>query len=240
MPIKAVGFDIGHTLINYNAPLSWKSLYPDVLRKVMDVCQFAEQENWLESAVAVLSKYNTREHYREYEVTSDTIFKEIFDAWGQDYGKLSVAKEVFYEFFQSNAVCFDDTVSTLETLSANGFLLGFLTDVAYGMDNEYSLNDIAEIKHYFNAGFTSVDVGFRKPNAQGFMMLLDALDIQPSQMLFVGDEEKDITGANNVGIVSVLINKDADTKNWGQSHTIQNLSEILNLISSVNERILGT
>ena len=98
MPIIAVGFDIGHTLIDYNSPLSWKSLYPDALRKIMEVCRLGKQEELLDSAIAILSKYNTREHYREYEVSSDTIFREIFDAWGQDYGKLSDAKKVFYGF----------------------------------------------------------------------------------------------------------------------------------------------
>jgi len=233
MPIIAVGFDIGHTLIDYNSPLSWKSLYPDALRKIMGICQLNEQEELLDSAIAVLSKYNTREHYREYEVSSDTIFREIFDAWGQDYGKLSDAKKVFYGFFQSSAVCFADTASTLEALSSKGLLLGFLTDIAYGMDNEYSLNDIAEIRHYFSAGFTSVDIGFRKPNVQGFKLLLETLDVLPSQMLFVGDEEKDIVGANNIGMISVLVNRDSDLKNWGQKHTVQNLNEILNLINTV-------
>ncbi|MCL1788158.1 MAG: hypothetical protein FWG38_09250, partial [Defluviitaleaceae bacterium] len=89
MPIKAVGFDIGNTLINYPHPLSWKSLYPAALSKVMRDCQMSESGTRIALASAVLSKYNTRENYREYEVTSDIIFKEIFDAWGQNYGKLT-------------------------------------------------------------------------------------------------------------------------------------------------------
>jgi putative hydrolase of the HAD superfamily len=230
MPIRAVGFDIGHTLVNHKSPLSWKIHYHDALRRVMRDCQIDEESYKLDLAASILSKYNTRENYREHEVSSSTIFKEIFDAWGQSHEKLHIAKETFYGFFQADVEYFDDTVNTLEVLSSKGILLGFLSDAAYGMDNEYLLKDIEEIRHYFNTGFTSADVGFRKPNPQGFKMLSESLDVPSSQILFVGDEEKDIVGANNFGMVSALINKSSEERKWGQHYTIKNLREIIALI----------
>jgi len=196
----------------------------------MHDCHINEEADKLDSAASILSKYNTRENYREYEVSSNIIFKEMFDAWGQNYEKLHIAKEAFYGFFQADVEYFDDTTSTLEALSSKGILLGFLSDAAYGMDNEYLLKDIEEIRHYFAVGFTSVDVGFRKPNPQGFKMLSEALGAAPSQILFVGDEEKDVVGANNFGMISVLVNKSSDEKNWGQHYTVKNLSEIVDFI----------
>ncbi|MCL2236223.1 MAG: HAD family hydrolase [Defluviitaleaceae bacterium] len=229
MGIKAIGFDIGQTLVNYNAPLSWKSLFPDALSQVARVCGIDKNIN-LKSAIAILSKYNTRENPREYEVSSDVIFKEILGVWNVSYEKLDCAKEAFYRFFQSNAVLFDDAEPTLAKLSAKGILLGFLTDVAYGMDNKYSLEDISQIRSRFDGGFTSVDVGFRKPSSHGFEMLLEAFGLSPSEMMYVGDEEKDIIGANNVGMVSVLISRNGGEKSWGQNYTIKGLDEILGLL----------
>ena len=234
MDIKSVVFDIGGTLVNYNAPLSWKSMHPDALRKVMMDCEIdgCESNSKIDLGVSILSKYNTRENYREHEVSSDAIFNEIFDAWGlgRNSDKLPVAKKAFYNFFQYNAKYFCDAAGTLEALSAKGISIGFLTDVAYGMDNIYSLKDIAEIRKYFNFGFTSIDVGYRKPHPRGYQMLLAASGVAcPSQMVYVGDEEKDVLGANNVGIVSVLINRENAEKNWGQKHTIMNLSDIVSL-----------
>ena len=228
--IKAVGFDIGHTLVKHVAPLSWKIHYPEALRKVMHDCQIDEASVNLDLAAAILSKYNTRENYRVYEVSSTTIFKEIFDAWRQSHEKLLIAKEAFYGFFQAEVEYFDDTASTLEALSSKGILLGFLSDAAYGMDNEYLLRDIEEIRHYFDVGFTSVDVGFRKPHQQGFKMLSEAFGVAPAQILFVGDEEKDIVGANNFGMISALVNKSSDERKWGQHYTIKNLGEIVTSI----------
>jgi len=230
MPIKAIGFDIGNTLINYPHPLSWKSLYPAALAKVLHDCQINQCDALINSASTILSKYNTRENYREYEVTSDIIFKEILDAWGQNYHKLTVAKEAFYGFFQADAVCFHDTCETLDALRAMGISMGFTTDVAYAMDNKYALKDIADLQHYFNVGFTSTDIGFRKPHAAGYNALLEKFGIPAGQVMYVGDEEKDIIGANNVGMVSVLVNRSDDAKNWGQNYTIRNLREIVGII----------
>jgi len=196
----------------------------------MHACQIVEGSNKLGLAAAILSKYNTRENYREHEVSSNTIFKEIFDAWGQSHEKLHIAKDAFYGFFQAEVEYFNDTVSTLEALSSKGILLGFLSDAAYGMGNDYLLRDIKEIRHYFNVGFTSSDVGFRKPHQKGFKMLAEAFGVPTSQILYVGDEEKDVVGANNFGMVSALVNKSPDEKNWGQHYTIKNLNEIVGSI----------
>ena len=229
MIIKAIGFDIGHTLINYPHPLSWKSLYPAALAKVLRDCQISESDTHIALASAVLSKYNTRENYREYEVTSDIIFREIFDAWGQSHNKLTIAKESFYGFFQAEAVPFHDTVETLDALRAMGIRMGFLTDVAYAMENKYALKDIAEIRHYFEVGFTSTDIGFRKPHTAGFNALVEAFGVPAGQVMYVGDEEKDIVGANNAGMVSVLVNRTGEAKNRGQDYTVRSLGEVVDL-----------
>ena len=259
MTIKAVGFDIGHTLIRYNNPLNWKALYPAALSDVLRACGIRKTNDRIAAAGAVLSKYNTRENYREYEVTSDTIFTEIFDAWGipvgavphvafpsvsrspgydaiprvaEDCDPYTAAKEAFYGFFRADAAPFPDTVPTLDALRTMGIPMGFTTDVAYAMDNKYALKDIAEIRNYFDAGFTSTDIGFRKPNAAGYNALARALCVPAQQMMYVGDEEKDIVGANNVGMVSVLVNRSGEAKNWGQDYTVGSLCEIVKIISS--------
>ena len=48
--------------------------------------------------------------------------------------------------------------------------------------------------------------------------------------MYVGDEEKDIVGANRLGITSVLINRTETTADFGQTYTIQSLHELLTLI----------
>jgi putative hydrolase of the HAD superfamily len=228
--IKAVSFDIGHTLVRYKNPLNWKSLYEPALMKVSESCGMNLSREEMGRAVSILSTYNTRENPREVEFDSNTIFGEILDAWKQPRDRLATAKEAFYGFFQTDAVCYDDVENTLGHLKSVGVKIGALTDVAYGMDNSFSLRDIAPISHYFDLVLTSVDVGYRKPNAKGFSMLLRAFDCLPSQMIYVGDEQKDIVGANTLGIVSVLVDRNHASPNWGQTYTIHSLSDICGLL----------
>lgn len=230
MNIKAVSFDIGHTLVKYNNPLNWKSLYEPALKHVFEKCETALSDKDIQVAAAILMKYNTRENPRQNEVSSKTIFTEILNSLNLPHDILDAARESFYGFFQSDAVCYDDVVDTLRYLRASGLQIGALTDVAYGMDNSFSLQDIALIHNYFDAVLTSVDVGFRKPNAAGYLALLKAFGASPSQMIYVGDEQKDIVGANALGIVSVLIDRNGTCPDWGQTHTVQSLLDIRDLI----------
>lgn len=56
---------------------------------------------------------------------------------------------------------FPDVEQTLKTLSEKGIHLGTLSDVAYGMDNIYALEDIASVIKYIDYPCTSNDTGSR-------------------------------------------------------------------------------
>jgi len=48
--------------------------------------------------------------------------------------------------------------------------------------------------------------------------------------MYVGDEQKDIVGANSIGMVSVLINRSEQVKDFAQDISIRNLKDILNYV----------
>ena len=230
MDIKAVVFDVGHTLIYYNHQLSWQTLYPPAIKQVMKACNVDYTKEADENAQKILTKYNTRVNFREYEVSSDIIFSEILNTWRINIDNLENAKQAFYGYFQQGAVCYDDTEYTLQSLKRREIKIGVLTDVAYGMDNKYALKDLIPIQKYIDICLTSTDVRYRKPNKTGYLMLQKYFDVPFEQIVFVGDEEKDIVGANNAGMISVLINRTDTDKNYLQNYTINTLSEILELI----------
>lgn len=227
--IKAVGFDVGHTLIKYNNPLNWQGLYRSGLEHAAAAAGIALSEDMIAAAEAVLLKYNTRINYREWETTSDRIFNEILQKWGiQTY--LHTLKSGFYSFFKADARPYPETIDTMEKLKRHGVKIGILTDVAYGMDNEFSLADISVLSDYIDIAVTSVDVGYRKPNSAGFLKLLEDLDAVPKEIIFIGDEEKDIVGAGKLGISSALINRSEEIKDFGQDHTLKSLSDIFSIL----------
>jgi len=65
----------------------------------------------------ILFKYNTRVNERDWEVTSDTVFTELFAAWGiADISLLKPAKDAFYSFFFTKTGVYPETESVLKEL----------------------------------------------------------------------------------------------------------------------------
>ncbi|MCM1193637.1 MAG: HAD family hydrolase [Butyrivibrio sp.] len=140
-------------------------------------------------------------------------------------------KEGFYTFFRQDCSLFGDVEQTLQALSAAGIRLGTLSDVAYGMDNVYALEDIAPVIQYIDYPYTSNDTGYRKSCAGGLKILSEKMRVDTEDIVFVGDEEKDMVCAKTAGAYAVLINRDSVIKNYGQDRTIHTLTEVLPLFN---------
>lgn len=164
-------------------------------------------------------------------MSSDVIFSEIIEKWNLSKEiPLSVFKRNFFGFFQRNVLLFSDTISSLQTLKKMSIKTGILTDVPYGMDKEFVLLDVEPFEELIDVLLTSVDVGYRKPNVQGYMKLACKFGVKPEDMIYVGDEPKDILGANNAGMVSVLVERGSTGLDLGQKETIKDLKELINLV----------
>lgn len=62
--------------------------------------------------------------------------------------------------------------------------------------------------------------------------LAEKMKVDISEIIFVGDEEKDMICANNAGAYSVLINRDTVKKEFGQKREIQSLTELFRILSN--------
>lgn len=230
MKTKAVVFDIGQTLVYYPFPLNWSELYRPAFESIAEKRKLNITENEYIHIAEVLKKYNTRINPREIEVSSSTIFAEIIKSTGISMEYLDLIKNDFYSFFRRDIQIYSDAKETLRKIKSKNILIGTFSDVAYGMDNSFALEDIKPLMKYIDIPFTSNDAGYRKPNGKGLEILAYKMKALTSQMIFVGDEKKDIECAQNVGAVSVLINRDNEEKYFGQNYTIGELKELVAII----------
>ncbi len=228
--MKAIGFDIGGTLVNYNKPLNWSGSFKDALTFMCKNTNILVEAEKIDEAIEILQKYNTRVNPREYEVSSDKIFGEILKKWGEEE-KINECKKSFYTFFQREVTVYTDAENILKYCKENGIKTSVYTDVAYGMDDEFSLKDIETLAQYIDLKLTSRNVGYRKPNSKGFEAMLKTFEIRPEEMLYVGDEEKDIIGAKSVGMKAILINRGNEEKQFNQDATIKSLDELVNFLN---------
>jgi putative hydrolase of the HAD superfamily len=95
-----------------------------------------------------------------------------------------------------------------------------------------------EMLHYFDARVTSGDVGVLKPHPEIYEHILEMLDLRPDQAVFVGDRPiNDIAGANEVGLVSVLMappHLERELDGVVPDFTIEKLSELIPLLEKLN------
>ncbi|MCU7811524.1 MAG: HAD-IA family hydrolase [Candidatus Thiodiazotropha sp. (ex Notomyrtea botanica)] len=73
------------------------------------------------------------------------------------------------------------------------------------------------IEQYLSGSIISGDVGVRKPNKEIYKILLDSSGIRIEDILFVDDQEKNVTASREVGIKSILFKPEigfTDVNKW--------------------------
>lgn len=230
MNIRAVVFDIGQTLTYYPIPLNWSALYRPAFGHVAEVLGLALSDGEYEHLGKVLAKYNTRINPRETEVSSDVIFREMIAGTSLPPERTEDIKREFYSFFRADAHVYPEAEQVLAALKSRGIPTATLSDVAYGMDNIYALDDIRPLLRYIDLPWTSNDTGFRKPSGKGLLKIAAEWKLPVSDVAFVGDEQKDMDCARNAGAAGILVNRTGEAKEYGQALEIKDLSGILNLL----------
>jgi putative hydrolase of the HAD superfamily len=234
--VQAIGFDLGDTLIHYNnVPLNWQPLYRSALLRMAQTCDITVREERIAAAERALSKYNTRLNPRLVEVTAERVIEDLLATLGvADASAVPDAMEAFFSFFQHDVKAYDDTLTILQWLSQRGTRIGVLTDVPYGMGAEYVRRDLAAagIEPYVDHLVTSGEVGYRKPAHHGYQTLCDRMGVPVDDLIYIGNEAKDIVGANAVGATSVLLDRGAGTHSFGEKHRISSLLDLKSLLDS--------
>lgn len=136
---------------------------------------------------------------------------------------------------------FPDTLSVLNTLRQEGYLLGLITNSHLPM----WMRDV-ELAHYglldyFPARITSGDTGYMKPHPAIFQSMADLLGVRPEQAVFVGDRPaNDVAGANLSGMISVWLNLPHlhfELNGVEPDFIITELSQLLTILSQLNQPV---
>ncbi len=227
MSIKAVIFDIGGTLMEYrNMPNVWIDYYKTGFEFVRDRLGLNLSDSDIEKSVEVLKNYNPRVKYREKDIAPQIIFGDACAHWDCPF-KLDEVIDVFYRSMGLTPYIYPETVAVLEKLRSQGYIIATLTDVATGMPDELHKSYFPELMPYFDMYVSSLSCGYRKPNTKGLEDIAERFCIPAKEMIFIGDEEKDILVAKRFGCKSVLIDRKGRGVQFGQDFTVTDLNEFL-------------
>jgi len=235
--IKSIFFDLGQTLVE----LSY-----------LKVCMYNALKKNLTSYNINLTElmykwgYKTHHLFIEYREKSfiDTIEIHILGLKAVlNYYKIKISDEliriivndVWYSFIE-NSRLYPNTIKILNSLKKNGYKLGLITNSEF-----FIVNGILQ-KHnlyeFFDAKVISGVIKLYKPNPQLFSNAIDLAECFPFEAIYVGDSEIDIKGANNIGMITVIVNRN-EVPDPGvgiqPDYRINSLMELPDLISKIDK-----
>jgi len=223
--MKVIVFDLGGTLMKYvGMPHSWVEFYEKGFEAINQVYHCNGSEKDIDKSVRILSEMNPRVNYREEEYFPEEMFTKALEHWTVEL-PIKECVQVFWSSLELKAEIFPDTISSLRKLKEKGFVIATLTDLPSGFPDELFKRDIAELTEYFDYYVSSAIAGYRKPNFTGLRMIAEKYCVSLSELILVGDEEKDRLTAENAGCRFVRI----DRTGVGKSD-IGSLNDLLGLL----------
>jgi putative hydrolase of the HAD superfamily len=118
--------------------------------------------------------------------------------------------QVFWDGLKLKAELYPDTLAGLRVLKGKGYKIAALTDLPSGFPDEWFRQDIAELMEYFDYYVSSAVSGVRKPNDGGLRMIAERFGVPLSELVLVGDEEKDAKTAERAGCRFVRIDRSGE------------------------------
>lgn len=230
---KAVLFDLDNTLYEYE-PAHKKALAKvyQILGKEIKISEdrFDKLFNLSRTEIqrelsGTASSHNRCLYFqRLIEKTHNTVEPKII---------LKLYNE-YWNIFLKNMKLKRGVLETLKKLKSGGIKIALISDLTTNIQ----LRKIERLKiiPYVDVLVTSEEAGSEKPHPTMFLSTLNKLNILPQEAIMVGDnKEKDIAGANAVGIESVLIyegkKKQKDKEDYRKpNYYIREIPEILKIL----------
>jgi len=207
--IKAVFFDLYHTLLGYNPP---REELQSAALKDFGIEVDADILRW---PMVIADEYIYQEHSR---VSLGKRSKEEQTAVWAQYERI-LLKEAGIEAddqlisgllgkmrrFALKQVLFDDVIPALTELKKRGVILGLISNVDQDIT---ALLDKLGLTAWLQVVVTSQDTGFNKPSPEIFHKAVQRAGVKPNEAIYVGDQYQiDVVGANQAGMKGILIDR---------------------------------
>jgi len=231
--IKAVFFDLYHTLVRYDPPreeLQAKVLKdfgievkPEIFRRPLVI---ADEFIFQEIARSPLSQRSEKDKIALYARYQGILLKEAgIEASEQlALGSLSKVRQL-----DKKLVLFDDVMPALTDLKGKGLILGLISNVERDI---LRLVDKLGLAPLLQVVMTSQDVGFNKPQPEIFHEALRQAGVQASEAIYIGDQYQiDVVGANKAGMKGVLLDRGDYFEETADCLRIQSLAQVVEHLS---------
>lgn len=223
--LKVVVFDLGGTLMQYvGMPHSWVDFYYEGFEAIIQKFKHHIPQDLVEKSIQMLKDFNPRINHREIEYSAEYIFTKILEPWHMNV-PIQSCIETFWSGLQLKAEIYPETIDILQKLKEKDYAIAALTDLPSAMPDEIFRRDIPELMAYFDYYVSSSVAGYRKPNCRGLQMISEKFSTPITELIFIGDEEKDRKTAFNANCKFIWIQRTEKNE-----ESINNLYELLEML----------
>jgi HAD superfamily hydrolase (TIGR01509 family) len=204
-PIEAVLFDFHSTLVDQGDPHHWLELAWARTGRVGSPAEAFGQErfdrlaHWITHIwehVLEVDPHNERDlSPRRHREVFDALMARVPDVDPELSGAM-------YEELLTPWTPYDDALPVLTELRRRGILVALVSNV--GVDVRGILETMG-LKPFFDAVVLSYEAGSVKPEPSIFLQALEALGVEPTRALMVGDNPSDDAGAARLGIRTLIL-----------------------------------
>jgi putative hydrolase of the HAD superfamily len=238
MPLRAVLFDFGHTLVDFHRTQdALLDAYEQVRGRIEAALNIDAPEighlidrvaNEVDRLVAVSYAEGRLEELDIVQVFDEVLLTTLGLTVPPDVVSHIVALD--HSAYSHTLTVSGETLATLAGLKGRGLALGLVSNVALLPDLMRADLESLGIMPYLDATTFSSEVGTRKPDPRIFRRVLDELAVEPRDAAFVGDRLRDdVAGAQGVGMWGVLtreFRQEADVEGIRPDAVIERLPEL--------------
>ena len=236
-PIRAVLFDIGDTLWHSDAAPpaeEFRRLAAERCDAVLSQFGIHHPDPGLVARAAWLALENAMKRARETDLIEPdygAVTRLALRDLGLPVRKAQAARlleATYISGSEGGKAPFEDAASTLLELRKRGFLLGAVTNRAFGGERFRSDLRDAGLDIGWDCESVSVEVGFLKPHPALFQHAMRTLGVSAKETLMVGNSlAEDIAGAQRLGIRAAWRKSPPDAEDVSPDFTFDELAELL-------------
>ena len=156
------------------------------------------------------------------------LVRRVWEPWDRFQQFDEYFEELFAYFAQPETwTIYPEVVETLSALGERGLILSVISNFDSRL---IAILEGLGLAQWFEHIFVSSQVGYAKPDRQIFLTALERHNLKAGDALHVGDsEEKDLRGANEAGLMGVLVERNGE-RNSNLSSRITSLKNIFSLL----------
>ena len=229
MRVRYILFDIDDTL--YDSTLQMSTARMNAIRAMTQTGLPTEVETTYKVLEKIVEKYGP--HYSRH-------FDELLERLGLKWDPRVIASGViaYRETSAAYLKPYPDTVPTLLKLRDQGYRLGVVSE-GRAVKQWQKLVQLG-VQHIPHLVIISEELGLEALDSSLFKAVLERIDAQPRETIFVGSKlEPDIASANGLGVITVRIRKGKNRIETPErdeatpKYEIDRLSEIFDVIKKI-------